>query len=75
MAGDSSYRPEDPRELCGRLFTTCYMASENSSEDTRNRAKDLAAHIGRSVYDMASSTFFNVSFKKKPLVLTKAAFI
>uniref|UniRef100_A0A672LSX6 Glutamine-dependent NAD(+) synthetase n=1 Tax=Sinocyclocheilus grahami TaxID=75366 RepID=A0A672LSX6_SINGR len=43
---DSSYRPEDPHELCGRLFTTCYMASENSSEDTRNRAKDLAAQIG-----------------------------
>ncbi|XP_036442651.1 glutamine-dependent NAD(+) synthetase isoform X1 [Colossoma macropomum] len=43
---DASYRPEDPRELCGRLFTTCYMASENSSEDTRNRAKELAAQIG-----------------------------
>uniref|UniRef100_A0A8C2CVV0 Glutamine-dependent NAD(+) synthetase n=1 Tax=Cyprinus carpio TaxID=7962 RepID=A0A8C2CVV0_CYPCA len=46
VVSDSSYRPEDPRELCGRLFTTCYMASENSSEDTRNRAKDLAAQIG-----------------------------
>ncbi|XP_066504175.1 glutamine-dependent NAD(+) synthetase [Hoplias malabaricus] len=43
---DPSYRPEDPRELCGRLFTTCYMASENSSVDTRNRAKDLATQIG-----------------------------
>lgn len=46
VVSDSSYMPEDPRELCGRLFTTCYMASENSSEDTRNRAKDLAAQIG-----------------------------
>uniref|UniRef100_A0A8C0YA68 Glutamine-dependent NAD(+) synthetase n=1 Tax=Cyprinus carpio carpio TaxID=630221 RepID=A0A8C0YA68_CYPCA len=46
VVNDSSYRPEDPRELCGHLFTTCYMASENSSEDTRNRAKDLAAQIG-----------------------------
>uniref|UniRef100_A0A9J7XG46 Glutamine-dependent NAD(+) synthetase n=2 Tax=Cyprinus carpio TaxID=7962 RepID=A0A9J7XG46_CYPCA len=46
VVSDSSYRPEDPRELCGRLFTTCYMASENSSVDTRNRAKDLAAQIG-----------------------------
>lgn len=44
----ASYRPEDPRELCGRLFTTCYMGSENSSEDTRNRAKELAVQIGRS---------------------------
>uniref|UniRef100_A0A8C2INC5 Glutamine-dependent NAD(+) synthetase n=1 Tax=Cyprinus carpio TaxID=7962 RepID=A0A8C2INC5_CYPCA len=49
VVNDSSYRPEDPRELCGHLFTTCYMASENSSEDTCNRAKDLAAQIG-SVY-------------------------
>ncbi|XP_052004363.1 glutamine-dependent NAD(+) synthetase isoform X2 [Xyrauchen texanus] len=46
VVNDSFYRPGDPHELCGRLFTTCYMASENSSEDTRNRAKDLAAQIG-----------------------------
>ncbi|KAF4082927.1 hypothetical protein AMELA_G00134030 [Ameiurus melas] len=46
VVSDASYRPVDPRELCGRLFTTCYMGSENSSEGTRNRAKDLAAQIG-----------------------------
>ncbi|XP_030622298.1 glutamine-dependent NAD(+) synthetase [Chanos chanos] len=46
VVSDVTYRPEDPRELCGRLFTTCYMASENSSEDTRNRAKELATQIG-----------------------------
>ncbi|XP_058256912.1 glutamine-dependent NAD(+) synthetase isoform X2 [Hemibagrus wyckioides] len=46
IVSDGSYRPEDPRELCGRLFTTCYMGSENSSEDTHNRAKDLATQIG-----------------------------
>uniref|UniRef100_A0A8C8H7G0 NAD/GMP synthase domain-containing protein n=1 Tax=Oncorhynchus tshawytscha TaxID=74940 RepID=A0A8C8H7G0_ONCTS len=34
--------------LCGRIFTTCYMASENSSVGTRNRAKELAAQIGSS---------------------------
>ncbi|KAJ8416209.1 hypothetical protein AAFF_G00382310 [Aldrovandia affinis] len=43
---DITYRPKDPRELCGRLFTTCYMGSENSSEDTCTRAKELAAQIG-----------------------------
>lgn len=48
VVSDAAYRPEDPQELCGRLFTTCYMGSENSSEDTRNRAKELAAQIGRS---------------------------
>lgn len=44
---DETYIPEDPRELCKRVFTTCYMASENSSQDTCNRAKLLAEQIGR----------------------------
>lgn len=47
VLGDDSYCPQHPRELCGLIFTTCYMASENSSEDTRSRAKDLADQIGR----------------------------
>ncbi|XP_047437605.1 glutamine-dependent NAD(+) synthetase [Mugil cephalus] len=46
VVGDESYRPLQPSELCGRIFTTCYMASENSSEDTCNRARDLAKQIG-----------------------------
>ncbi|XP_050925377.1 glutamine-dependent NAD(+) synthetase isoform X2 [Lates calcarifer] len=46
VVGDDSYCPQHAKELCGRIFTTCYMASENSSEDTRNRAKDLANQIG-----------------------------
>ncbi|KAK6294734.1 hypothetical protein J4Q44_G00355640 [Coregonus suidteri] len=48
VVSDVSYTPLDPRELCGRIFTTCYMASENSSEGTRNRAKELAAQVGSS---------------------------
>uniref|UniRef100_A0A6Q2XDH3 Glutamine-dependent NAD(+) synthetase n=1 Tax=Esox lucius TaxID=8010 RepID=A0A6Q2XDH3_ESOLU len=48
VVSDVSYTPVDPRELCGRVFTTCYMASENSSEGTRNRARDLAAQVGSS---------------------------
>ncbi|XP_006810933.1 glutamine-dependent NAD(+) synthetase-like, partial [Neolamprologus brichardi] len=46
VVGDESYHPQDPKELCARVFTTCYMASENSSEDTRSRARDLANQIG-----------------------------
>uniref|UniRef100_A0A667WP78 Glutamine-dependent NAD(+) synthetase n=1 Tax=Myripristis murdjan TaxID=586833 RepID=A0A667WP78_9TELE len=46
VVGDEAYCPQRPKELCGRVFTTCYMASENSSEGTRGRAKDLAAQIG-----------------------------
>ena len=47
VVGDDSYSPQHPKELCAQIFTTCYMASENSSEDTCNRARDLASQIGR----------------------------
>lgn len=43
---DSSYVPLDPKEFCGRIFHTCYMGTQNSSADTRGRAKQLADSIG-----------------------------
>uniref|UniRef100_A0A8C9X5I1 Glutamine-dependent NAD(+) synthetase n=1 Tax=Sander lucioperca TaxID=283035 RepID=A0A8C9X5I1_SANLU len=46
VVGDDSYHPQHPGELCARIFTTCYMASENSSEDTCSRARELANQIG-----------------------------
>ncbi|XP_057696244.1 glutamine-dependent NAD(+) synthetase-like isoform X2 [Corythoichthys intestinalis] len=46
LVGDDNYFPQQPRELCGLIFTTCYMSSENSSVDTFNRAKELAGQIG-----------------------------
>ncbi|KAM7087401.1 glutamine-dependent NAD(+) synthetase-like isoform 2-T2 [Molossus nigricans] len=46
VVSQASYTPQDPRELCGRLLTTCYMASENSSRDTSDRARELAQQIG-----------------------------
>uniref|UniRef100_A0A7N6FI82 Glutamine-dependent NAD(+) synthetase n=1 Tax=Anabas testudineus TaxID=64144 RepID=A0A7N6FI82_ANATE len=46
VVGEQSYYPQSPRDLCGHIFTTCYMASENSSSDTCNRAKDLSNQIG-----------------------------
>lgn len=48
---DSTYIPTDPREFCGRIFHTCYMGTENSSVETRKRARDLSAAIGRLVID------------------------
>ena len=47
---DSSYIPSDPREFANRIFHTCYMGTENSSEETRRRAKLLAEAIGRYGY-------------------------
>ncbi|KND00979.1 NAD+ synthetase [Spizellomyces punctatus DAOM BR117] len=43
---NSDYIPEDPRELSGRIFHTCYMGTENSSKETRVRAKHLADKLG-----------------------------
>ncbi|KAH7105940.1 glutamine-dependent NAD(+) synthetase with GAT domain-containing protein [Auriculariales sp. MPI-PUGE-AT-0066] len=45
-APDSAYLPTDPREFASRVFHTCYMGTENSSNDTRSRAKELADAIG-----------------------------
>ncbi|XP_061378873.1 glutamine-dependent NAD(+) synthetase [Danaus plexippus] len=42
----SDYTPSDPMELCNRLLVTCYMASENSSSETKQRALQLASEIG-----------------------------
>lgn len=47
IIGDGAYIPQDHKELANKLFTTCYMGSENSSVETRNRASDLAQQIGR----------------------------
>uniref|UniRef100_A0A452DUN8 Glutamine-dependent NAD(+) synthetase n=1 Tax=Capra hircus TaxID=9925 RepID=A0A452DUN8_CAPHI len=46
IVNQPSYTPQDPRELCGRVLTTCYMASENSSQETCDRARELAQQIG-----------------------------
>ncbi|OWF50194.1 Glutamine-dependent NAD(+) synthetase [Mizuhopecten yessoensis] len=46
IIGDGAYVPQDPRELANKVFTTCYMGSENSSQETRDRAAGLAQQIG-----------------------------
>ena len=45
-ATNSVYTPTDPRELCNRIFHTCYMGTSNSSNETRLRAAGLARDIG-----------------------------
>ncbi|KAJ4465609.1 hypothetical protein C8R41DRAFT_781503 [Lentinula lateritia] len=53
---DSGYLPSDPREFAGRIFHTCYMGTENSSAETRNRAKNLAGAIGSYHIDLNMDT-------------------
>ncbi|XP_057308920.1 glutamine-dependent NAD(+) synthetase-like [Hydractinia symbiolongicarpus] len=43
---DPSYIPGDAKELCKRIFVTCYMGTENSSSETKARAQHLANDIG-----------------------------
>ena len=52
----STWKPSKPQELCGRLFATCFMGSENSSRETRQRAKDLAHDIGSYHVDLNIDT-------------------
>ena len=44
--GDGWQPDDDPRELAHALLHTCYMGTENSSKETRNRAKRLADEVG-----------------------------
>jgi NAD+ synthase (glutamine-hydrolysing) len=53
---DSDYIPTDPREFSNRIFHTCYMRTENSGEETRTRAKDLADKIGSYHLDVCIDT-------------------
>ncbi|KAF8329479.1 uncharacterized protein EI90DRAFT_3145957 [Cantharellus anzutake] len=53
---NSSYVPIDPREFCGRIFHTCYMGTENSSAETRDRAKNLSGAIGSYHIDLNMDT-------------------
>ena len=46
IVNDHNYSPSSPQDLCSKLFVTCYMGTVNSSEDTKNRAKELANQIG-----------------------------
>ncbi|VDO94711.1 unnamed protein product [Soboliphyme baturini] len=47
IVDDPSYSPQDARELCNRLFVTCYLATENSSSISQANSSALAADIGR----------------------------
>ena len=43
--------PSSTRELASKVFTTCYLATRNSSSETRERARSLASQIGANHLD------------------------
>lgn len=46
ILADPDYTPKIAAELCNRFLVTCYMGTENSSSETRQRASKLANQIG-----------------------------
>ncbi|KAJ9206288.1 hypothetical protein DTO021D3_9081 [Paecilomyces variotii] len=52
----SQWLPKTPQEVCNRIFHTCYMGTENSSKQTRDRAKNLAKDIGAYHVDLNMDT-------------------
>lgn len=46
ILADPEYTPDNPAALCNRLLVTCYMGTENSSKETRQRASILANQLG-----------------------------
>lgn len=57
--GPEDWLPKSPQELCGRLLETVFMGmKQQSSTETRGRAKDLSAAIGSSHTDMNIDKMF-----------------
>ncbi|KDQ12997.1 hypothetical protein BOTBODRAFT_112092 [Botryobasidium botryosum FD-172 SS1] len=52
----STYVPSDPKEFANRVFHTSYMGTENSSSETRSRAKQLSQDIGSYHVDLNMDT-------------------
>lgn len=45
IVGQQNYFPTNANELCNQLLTTCYMATKNSSLETKKRADELSSQI------------------------------
>lgn len=64
ILADPDYTPQNATSLCNRLLVTCYMGSENSSKETKQRAGRLANQLGcyhiELNIDSAVSTILNI---------------
>ena len=73
VVGDENYIPKDPEDLCYQIFVTCYMGTNNSSKETRLRAKNIASqiksyHFGIAIDTAVSAivTIFTTALGKTP---------
>ena len=64
IVNDNKYTPSSQYDLCSKLFVTCYMATSNSSQETKQRAHGLASQIGAThlsiVIDIAVSAVLEI---------------
>ena len=74
LTRQDDFFPRNPSEVAHKLFYTCFMGTENSSKDTRSRAKLLAEKIGSYHVDInidhivkAVVYVFEVATGKRPL--------
>ena len=69
---DENYEIESAENFCNEVLTTCYMASENSSEETRSRAEILSTRINSNhlnvTIDLIVSAFLNIFTKLTGLI-------
>jgi len=49
----ANYTPESAQDLCNKIFTTCYMASQYSGSETTDRSRQLALQVGANHTEIA----------------------
>ncbi|EGW33512.1 glutamine-dependent NAD(+) synthetase [Spathaspora passalidarum NRRL Y-27907] len=74
LVKDETFIPKTPQEIAQRLFYTSFMGTENSSAETRARAKALSQAIGSFHVDLnmdnlvsAVVSLFEVATGKRPI--------
>jgi NAD+ synthase (glutamine-hydrolysing) len=60
---DDSFDPKNPEEIMNRIFFTRYMGTENSSQETKDRAAKLAEQVGANHQSIDITNIYN-SFKQ-----------
>ena len=63
VVGDEEFKPENPHEIMSKILFTAYLATNNSSEETQNRAKRIAECIGSNHRTINFQSIFE-SFKE-----------
>ncbi|CAL9734611.1 hypothetical protein MOSE0_F03202 [Monosporozyma servazzii] len=71
---EDDWIPTKPQDISSRIFHTCFMGTENSSKETRDRSRELSEKIGSYHVDLNMDSLvssvvslFEVATGKKPI--------